>query len=124
MHYHQNLMFCTDSYWYKEAYLCNHMVSFSGYEFEDDWESLIVETETTKNLKPEVLLWLEENVKDSTDKAMKDHPKGWDIGSDEYRSRNFQQISIFFLRRRDAFAFIKRWSKYKKTNYFLQLFQR
>lgn len=123
MHYHQNLMFCSSSNWYDSVYLCNHMVSISKDEFPEDWNELIVETHETTNLRSDVLEWLELNVKDSRDKAFKEQPKAWDIGSDTYRQTNILYFSIFFRRRKDAFAFIKQWSKYKKPTSFYNYFK-
>lgn len=68
-------------------------------------------------LKPEVMQWLEDNVPDFKNE------KGWCIGSDEYISNDSaSSFSIFFQRRKDALAFIKRWSKWKKPIHYCQYF--
>ena len=67
-------------------------------------------------LKPEVLAWLKENIKERKDKGS---PQGWCIGTDAYNSINSLSLSIFFHRKRDALAFIKKWSIHSKpTTYF------
>lgn len=81
MNYLQNHIWCSDSIWGGE-YNCRHIVSFSSYEDEsvDDWALLIDEsaetaeetlfgtdlacTKKVPNLRPEVLMWLSDNVKD------------------------------------------------------------
>lgn len=75
-------------------------------------------TRTYRKLKPEVLAWLEANVKDRRDS---EQPKGWCVGNDDYhmRCRYEDSINIFFERRSDALGFIKKFSVYKKpTTYF------
>ena len=74
-------------------------------------------TRKFRKLKPEVIQWLEENVKDRKDS---DYKKGWCIGSDDYLYRDrYNGINLFFERRSDAMAFIKKWSVYgKPTTYF------
>jgi hypothetical protein len=73
-------------------------------------------TKRGSRLKPEVIKWLNENIKDRDDK---EHPKGWCCGDEAYLATNSLSISLFFERRSDAMAFIKRWSVYDKpTTYF------
>jgi hypothetical protein len=76
------------------------------------------------NLKPEVLNWLESEVPDlAVDKYGNGHKKAWAIGSTAYRSRDSKiSFSIFFQRRRDAMAFIKRWSVWGKPINYCQYF--
>jgi len=76
-------------------------------------------TRRVPNLKPHVLKWLEDNVKDRPDK---DSPKGWCVGNSEYRSTNPIQLSIFFHRRKDALAFVKQFSKWKKPTFYCNYF--
>lgn len=77
-----------------------------------------VSKERTRQLNENVFNWLLENVKDYKGE------KGWCVGNDEYNSNcHYQErFTIFFKRRKDAFAFVKQWSKYKKftqqVNYF------
>lgn len=80
-------------------------------------------TKKTRSLNDEVIQWLNENVKPSSDKAMKDQPQGWAMGNDHYRATDdHNRLSIWFLRRRDAMAFIKRWSVHKKPTTFFNYF--
>ena len=74
----------------------------------------------TRRLKPEVQKWLEENIKN---KKGYSHEKSWAIGTDEYNSRSPLSFSLFFQSARDAMAFIKRWSSYKKPIDYLNYFQ-
>lgn len=76
------------------------------------------------NLKPEVLEWLDSNVPDlNADKFDNGHCKAWAVGSTAYRAGDSaSSFGIFFQRRRDAMAFIKRWSKWKKPVYYCQYF--
>lgn len=60
-------------------------------------------------LKQEVRDWLDENVKDSTKKIDKDMPQGWMIYDPE-RVYQTTSVSVFFLRKADAMAFVLRWS--------------
>lgn len=71
-------------------------------------------------LKPHVLQWLHDNVADRKDK---DTPKGWAIGSLEYRADDSaSSFSIFFHRKSDAMAFIKEFSVHKKPVNYCQYF--
>ena len=72
---------------------------------------------TIRSLKPEVIEWLTENVPDVVD------GKGWCVG-DKYYSADDSSSSytVFFQRRRDAMAFIKRWSVHKKPINYCQYF--
>lgn len=139
MNYLQNHIWCSDSNlggWYT----CKHVVSLDSYsdESEDDWEDIVNDSaeyieqrglrgtynRPVVNFKPEVLAWLEENVKDRpSNKYFPDgHTKGWCIGSTEYRSTFSGSLSVFFHRRKDAMAFIRRWSKWKKPVMYTQYF--
>lgn len=70
-----------------------------------------------KVFKPEVLQWLEANVKDNAQN--KEQPKGWCVGSDAYQMRDGHSVSIWFYRRKDAMNFIRTFSVHKKpTTYF------
>jgi hypothetical protein len=74
------------------------------------------------NLKPEVLQWLVDNVEDRPKSSGEDCLKGWCVGSTEYRNTDGGSITIFFDRRKDAMAFIKKWSKWKKPTHYCQYF--
>lgn len=130
MDYTTNHCWCFSSHWDGEHYNCRHIVSLSMFrEYEVDWKKLIDEkaekaldqtaTEAVgreiykdvPNFNPDVLKWLEDNVKDC---ARGLEVKGWCIGSPEYRLLNTTHLSVFFQRRKDAMAFIKEFSTYKK----------
>lgn len=65
--------------------------------------------ERSATLKQEVRDWLNENVKDSTKKIRSDMPQGWMI-YDPIRVYQTTSVSVFFLRKADAVAFVLRWS--------------
>lgn len=132
MHFHTNHCFCLDSIWGGQ-FDCRFMVSIAKYfpkwkpgaKPHEDWTSLIDEIPRParkifealhiNRLKPEVLKWLEENVKDNRE----DDEKGFAVGSDAYNSNGSPDFTLFFYRRSDAMRFIKRWSTYRKpTTYF------
>lgn len=75
-------------------------------------------TKKVKYPKQEVLVWLNENVRDVSGGV-----KGWCIGSDEYIYNGSScSFSFFFQRRRDAMNFIRVWSKWKKPICYTQYF--
>lgn len=85
-----------------------------SFEVTDEQERLFA-TKDAYRLKPEVIDWLNENVKDRKDP---DYPQGWCCGDDVYQSTGMD-MSIFFHRKADALAFIERWSRFKQpTTYF------
>lgn len=95
-----------------------HKTSKKGYtkKYYDDLHNIVGKKKIAA-LKPEVMQWLEDNVPDFKNE------KGWCIGSKEYRANDSaSSFSIFFQRRRDALAFIKRWSKWKKPIHYCQYF--
>lgn len=118
--------------------------------YKDDWENLVDESAETffdeeeyqlflpyyeeqglvlnkgrfnkkvKNLKKELLDWLDKNVEDRTGY---DCNKGWCIGSTEYRGKDASySMSVFFHRKSDAMKFIKTFSKWKKPINYCQYF--
>jgi hypothetical protein len=131
MHVHVNYCFCTDSIWGGD-FVSNFMVCIPKYlpsddalkgKKHEDWKRLVdeipratrkmFESLVTNRLKPEVLNWLKENIRDNGKE------KGFAIGSDEYNSHGSMDFSIWFYRRSDAMKFIKQWSACKKpTTYF------
>ncbi len=132
-----NHCWCPDSIW-GGHYDCKVIVSIyrvpEGKTYYDppcpDW-SLITEHEVnqstphhlyrdTLRLRPDVIQWLNDNVKDRIDAK---HPKGWAIGTDEYNSASGISFRLFFERRADGMAFIKRWSCYKNPVYYLNYFK-
>jgi hypothetical protein len=142
MDYLRNHCWCSESNW-GSNYNCQIIVSLNSYaeEYKEDWDNLIDRksefiTESPVpdeprfnyqkpviNLKPHVLNWLESNVSDlSVDKFGNNTLKAWCIGSTQYRSINSSGFSVFFQRRKDAMAFIKQFSKYKKPIYYTQYF--
>lgn len=151
MNYLQNHIWCSDSIW-GGVYDCRHLVSISSYEEDgEDWPKIIddeaerffderkyntyvkvskelyPDDEVKKehfydyapNLKPHVLKWLEDNVKDRKDP---DCEKGWCIGSNSFRAANPIELTVFFHRRNDALAFVRKFSKYKKPVNYCQYF--
>ena len=105
----------------------------------DDWTNLIEKHEyewkdevgflhhDTNRLKPEIMQWLTDNIKDR--KLLKwemkrgENPKGWAVGTDLYNARDQLSFSVFFERTGDALKFIKRWSVYKKPVDYLNYFR-
>ncbi|WP_176251369.1 hypothetical protein [Sulfitobacter sp. HGT1] len=72
---------------------------------------------TIRELKPEVLEWLAENVPDVAE------GKGWCVGDKSYNAGGItSSYAVFFQRRRDAMAFIKRWSVHQKPINYCQYF--
>ena len=148
MNYLQNHCWCLESCWDRMHYDCRHMVSISSYEDDDEDWPLIIDDHAEKyvdqrrlevikelgydvskrdlmeedvpNLKPHVLQWLHENVKDR--KYENQCEKGWCVGSTAYRSRNPYELTVFFHRKNDAMNFIKTFSKYKKPVIYHQYF--
>ena len=83
------------------------------HEYEHGVSELMAECHDVAFLQGEVLDWLHENIADTAD------GKGWCIGSDEYRCDDMFGLSIWFVRKRDAMKFAKRWSSYGNlTTYF------
>ena len=73
-----------------------------------------------RRLKPEVLEWLNNNVKERKDE---DYTQGWCCGNEDYLAFNSMSISIFFHRKAEALAFIKHWSVHKKPSSFFDYFK-
>lgn len=127
MDYLQNHCWCSQSNWDAQDYQCRHVVTLLSYSenYIGDWNSVIFTDETdTPNLKPEVIDWLNQHVEDSSKPYCGNTTvKAWCIGSSEYRKTDScSSFSIFFQRRKDAMAFIKRWSKWKKPLHYWQYF--
>ena len=77
-------------------------------------------TDYTYIIKPEMIKWLENNIKD---RKGEDSDKGWTIGTDQYNSNAHSGFDIFFHRQKDALAFIKEFSIYKKPTDFFNYFR-
>ena len=118
MIHYTGFYFCTQSNWNHDFFYARNLVAIE--DNSEDFKILLDklplhpegEHESWKSyyqLKPEVLSWLEENVKDE-DKIT----KGWCCGDKEYNSRLGEYFSLFFYRRKDALNFIKTWSVHKK----------
>lgn len=149
MDYFTNHCWCSESNWNNDFFDCRHLVTIAEEYDGDDYDKLvehikIIDSEAyklsqesvrehlgdntieldpsnyykrSKKLKTEVFDWLLANVEDNKD------GKAWCVGSLEYCTNSYaKKYTIFFKRRKDAFAFVKRWSKYKKFtsqfNYF------
>lgn len=134
MNYLRNHCWCSSSNW-GGNYDCQIIVSLQSYDeaYKEDWENLIIKTTIKEKLqiadfteieidreilrlKPEVLLWLHENVLDFQ------RQPGWCVGSDSYNKDSAIEYSVFFQRRKDAMKFIKTWSKWKKPLFYCQYF--
>ena len=133
-----NHCWCSDSIW-GGCYDCRVIVSIDripeGKTYYEalkipnlDWTNLLEEHKfewkdgagDTRRLKPEVIQWLTDNIKDRDDD---EHKQGWCVGTDKYNSNHRISFSIFFERPSDALKFIKRWSIYKKPVDYLNYFQ-
>lgn len=133
-----NHCWCSDSIW-GGSYDCRVIVS---WDMERDWGAhppkchpdwALVEEHpftpaepdrffghpTTHRLRADVYQWLTDNVKDRADK---EQPKGWAVGSDTYNAPQLCRFSLFFHRRRDAMAFVKHWSIHKRPVHYLNYF--
>lgn len=92
-------------------------------EITNNSQKRIAESAATKRdvpfLKQEVIDWLNENVADDPN-PYKQVAKGWCMGNDAYRGGGSgMDFALFFYRRSDAMAFVKRWSVHGKcTTYF------
>lgn len=71
-----------------------------------EFEHLAIRSAT---LKQEVIDWLNKNIADSTDKTRSDMPQGWMI-YDPQIVHQTTELSVFFLRRKDAMHFKLVWS--------------
>lgn len=118
MKHYSGWYFCCSCNWDNKMFDARNLVSID-YDTEDfnnliEKKSLYPDDEFNSwrcyyELKPEVIKWLEENVKDENAKL-----KGWCCGNKEYNSLMGEYFSVFFYRRRDALNFIKTWSIHKK----------
>jgi hypothetical protein len=84
--------------------------------------------DATKNrvqcLKQEVVDWLNENVADDAKGVYNDNKKGWAMGNDQYRGTGSStSLTLWFYRKRDAMAFVKRWSTHGKPTTYLNYFK-
>lgn len=147
MNYLQNHIWCSDSNWGGQ-YDCRHLVSLTSYEEHDkeDYDNIIDPkaevyvdqeelyrfvgftdeqankfcTRDVANLKPEVISWLELNVKDRPeDNGI---TKGWVVYSKKHRAADSIKFSIFFHRKSDAMLFIRKFSKWEKPVSYIQYF--
>jgi hypothetical protein len=89
-------------------------------EFDERYAKLDATVWRLPCLKQEVIDWLNENVADDPKPYDDQVANGWCMGNDSYRGKgSLMDVSLFFYRRRDALAFVKRWSVHKKcTTYF------
>lgn len=148
MDYLRNHCWCSDSNW-GGHYNCQIIVNISSYEDHDseDYTNMTHQevhfsqkdyeraqeiftgephyndafyrsyaTKTIRVFNQDVLDWLEKNVADSNGNKM------WAVGSKDYQSIDGSGKSVFFNRRKDAMAFIKRFSQWKKPIYYTQYF--
>lgn len=151
MDYLKNHCWCSSSHWDGQNYDCQIIVHLRSYDehSKEDWNNIFEKKtifseekyefhmrcmenvssidEKSKNEfakdnaykdinypKKEVLDWLYENIPD----------KKWCIGSDSYISDDSAcSFSFFFQRKKDAMAFIKKWSKWQKPVNYRQYFK-
>lgn len=93
-------------------------LSRSGTPYDKNMDNIF--KQFAPNLKPHVLKWLNDNVKDRDKKH--GITKGWCIGSANYRQLDCNGFSVFFHRKNDALAFIRKFSMYKKPTIYCQYF--
>lgn len=134
-----NHCWCSDSIW-GGNYNCRVIVSIDRIAEDktyydppmEDWTNLIEEHEydhrdeagfmhhDTRRLKPEVMQWLKDNIKE---RNCAEHKQGWAVGTDKYYSNDGLSFTVFFERTSDALKFIKRWSVFKKPVDYLNYFR-
>lgn len=102
------------------------MLPYSHHETarNPEWKNLLEFYEKDgreqKRLKPEVIHWLETNVKDRNNP---EQPKGWCIGDEEYLKNDILNLDIFFHRQKDAFAFARQFAKHKTFDSYFDYFR-
>lgn len=117
MKFYSGSYFCTKSCWTGKLYIANNLVSIEKYDEEygtADFIKLTVPNREFQSiqLQQEVTDWLNANIKNT-----KDEP-GWCMGNEEYRNISTSlSMMLWFYRRRDALAFIRHWSCYKKPTH-------
>lgn len=121
MIHYTGFYYCTMSNWDNEWFDVTNLVSTerksedydnlidSKYDINLEEENIFRRQIRYCELKPEVFLWLEENVKDQQNGL-----KGWCCGNKEYNTGSHEGFSLFFYRRKDAQNFIRTWSVHKK----------
>jgi hypothetical protein len=138
-----NHCWCSDSIW-GGNYSCRVIVSIDRVPEnktyweavknpEPDWTNLLEKDDNfeykdgagfpkhgTRRLRPEVIQWLKENIKD---RDCDEHKQAWAVGTDKYNSNDSLSFAIFFERPTDAMKFIKRWSSYKNPVHYLNYFK-
>lgn len=152
MHYHSNHMWCSESNWTGEIYCSRHMVGISEHYDTNDWGEMIYTTSVVDQrkldalreampdkadsvwemicgvdapcLQKPVVAWLYDNVKDlSRETEDNGTLRAWAIGDVDYRSRDFMNLNIWFQRKADAMAFIRKWSEHKKPTTYCNYFK-
>jgi len=128
-----NHCWCSDSNW-GGYYDCSVILTIKAFEkredvykrkYTPDWQNVLDEhysntIDEVMRLKPTIIQWLNDNVKDREDD---EHKKGWSVGTDEYNKHSGISFSLFFARRNDAMKFIKHWSIYKNPVHYLNYFK-
>ncbi len=81
---------------------------------------------TTVILKPEIINWLNQNIKDEKpldgEQLSLAERKGWCTGSNKYNSNESWEISLFFKRQVDALKFIREFSIFKSPTFYFDYF--
>lgn len=116
-----------DEFWIQDVY-DEHMERFAAEDYTSDatpeQNEMYARHDATKwnvpFLKQEIIDWLNENVADDPKPYDGQVANGWCMGNDSYRAGgSTMDVALFFYRRKDAMAFVKRWSVHKKcTTYF------
>lgn len=150
MNIYINHCVCSDSNWGGD-YSCRVIVTIDQYETRADiydqkssldWNTilekhpyLVKQSEVVLNcymdevyrLKPEVIQWLKDNIKDRKLKKWEiksgDQPQAWAVGTDDYNFKSDIDFRIFFERVTDAMKFVKRWSKIKQPKQYFNYFK-
>lgn len=87
--------------------------------WDDEKSRISVCGDATNRLKPHVIKWLEENIKDRKDD---NYPKGYSYG-DDATNCDAIDFSILFHRKNDAMNFIKEFSLRKKPTFYFDYFK-
>jgi hypothetical protein len=120
-----NLIEFTNEYFDQKEY-DETMARLAEMDKDHEFDEMYARGNATKlnvpTLKQEVIDWLNENVADDPN-PIEQCAKGWCMGNISYRATDHCQLSLFFYRRSDAMAFVKRWSVHKKPTTYLDYFK-
>jgi hypothetical protein len=107
--------------WYKDTHETGEeKITYSNFDFKNLVTKKDISTEFEHKVlfkfNDDVIQWLHHNIKPSKT------CNGWCIGDDKFNSNEgLMGMTVWFFRRKDALAFIKQFSEYKKpTSYYNQ----